>query len=84
VAHARAREKTHPLDAIPVYEREAAAQIDTKKNAGYRTAVDYLSRIRTLSRKAHTPERFDDLIASIRAEHKLKRNLMALFDQKGW
>lgn len=81
---ARAREKTHPLDAIPVYEREAVAQIATKKNAGYRRAVDYLARIRMLSQKADNPELFEQLISSVRTQHKLKRNLMALLDQKGW
>jgi len=81
---ARAREKTHPLDAIPVYEREVATQIETKKNAGYKSAVDYLARIRTLSREAGAPEVFEQLLASVRAAHKPKRNLMALLDQKGW
>jgi tetratricopeptide (TPR) repeat protein len=81
---ARAREKAHPRDAIPVYEREMEAQIETKKNGGYKSAVDYLARIRTLSRKAGTPEVFEQLLASVRAAHKPKRNLMALLDQKGW
>lgn len=81
---ARAREATHPLDPIAIYEREARAQIDTKKNPGYRSAVDYLSRIRRLSSAGGEPERFDRLLAAVRAEHKPKRNLMALLDGQGW
>jgi uncharacterized Zn finger protein len=81
---ARAREAGHPLDAIPVYEREALAQIDTKKNGGYRAAVDYLARIRKLAAAARQPARFDDFLAEIRVKHKPKRNLMALLDKRGW
>lgn len=81
---ARVREKEHPLDAIPIYEREAYAQIETKKNQGYRSAVDSLSRIRRLAAEAGSPQLFDELLASLRTTHKPKRNLMALLDQKGW
>lgn len=81
---ARTREGTHPLDAIPIYERAVAAQIDTKKNGGYRAAVDLLTRIRTLADKAGQPERFAQLLASVTAEHARKRNLMALIDKKRW
>jgi uncharacterized Zn finger protein len=81
---ARAREATHPLDAVPIYERAAAAHIETKKNGGYRAAVDLLSRIRTLTAKAGEPQRFTNLLAAITAEHGRKRNLMALIEKKGW
>lgn len=81
---ARARETTHPLDAIPIYERRVAAQIDTKKNGGYRAAVDLLARIRTLTDKAGEPQRFSELLAAVTAEHARKRNLMALIGKKQW
>ncbi|MDP9416691.1 MAG: hypothetical protein M3P48_02405 [Actinomycetota bacterium] len=81
---ARAREATHPLDAIPIYERAIAAQIDTKKNHGYRAAVDLLARIRTLATKAGEPERFTDLLVAVTSEHARKRNLIALIDKKRW
>lgn len=81
---ARAREPTHPLDSVPVYEREALAQIDTKKNGGYRNAVDYLERIRRLAIAGGEPQRFDRLLVAVRVKHKPKRNLMALLDKKGW
>lgn len=81
---ARARETTHPLDAIPIYERAVAAQIDTKKNGGYRAAVDLLARIRTLATKGDQPQLFSRLLATVIAEHGRKRNLMALIDKKRW
>lgn len=81
---ARAREATHPLDAIPIYERAIAAQIDSKKNGGYRAAVELLSRVRTLATSADEPARFTELLATVTATHARKRNLMALIDKKRW
>jgi hypothetical protein len=81
---ARTREVDHPLEAIPIYEREANAQIDTKNNGGYQAAADHLSRIRRLASAAGDPELFNDLLAGIRTKHKAKRNLMALLERRGW
>lgn len=81
---ARAREATYPLDAVAVYEREALAQIDTKKNDGYRNAVKHLAAIRRLADAAGDPEVFTRTLARVRTEHRPKRNLMALLDAEGW
>lgn len=81
---ARARESSHPLDAIPIYQRAVAAQIDTKQSSGYRAAVDLLARIRMLATKAGEPHRFSELLASVTAEHVRKRNLIALIQKKRW
>ena len=81
---ARAREATHPLDAIPIYRRQALTAIDHKNNQGYATAVDLLARIRTLATAAGNPDLFTSLLADVRAKHKPKRNLMALLDKKRW
>lgn len=78
------REEHDPLDAVDVYEREIHAQIDTKKNRGYRTAAELLEKVKRLSGQAGQPERFRGLISSVRSEHGRKRNLMALFETKGW
>jgi tetratricopeptide (TPR) repeat protein len=81
---ARAREKLHPLDAIPIYERAVWAQIETKKNGGYRAAVDLLSRIRTCADEGGEPQRFTDLLGDVTERHARKRNLMAMIDGQGW
>lgn len=81
---ARTRETSHPLDAIPIYERAVDSQIETKKNSGYRTAVDLLARIRELATRAGEPQRFTELLAAVKAKHPRKRNLMALIDKKRW
>jgi tetratricopeptide (TPR) repeat protein len=81
---ARARESTHPMDAIGVYEREVLAQVDRKRNDGYRAAVELMARIQRLADSAGRPERFQALLTRVRTEHKAKRNLKALLDQKPW
>jgi len=81
---ARARESSHPTDAIDVYEREVFAQIDRKRNDAYRSAVELMARIRRLADTASEPERFQALLSRVRTEHKAKRNLKALLDQKHW
>ena len=81
---AGARQQTHPLDAIPIYQRAALAAIDTKSNRGYETGVSYLAKIRQLAQQAGEPSIFVTLIAEVRTAHKPKRNLMALLDRKRW
>jgi hypothetical protein len=81
---ARARESTHPMDAIGVYELEVLAQIDRKRNDAYRAAVDMMARIQRLADTAGQPDRFHTLLTRVRTEHKAKRNLKALLDQKRW
>ena len=81
---ARAREVEHPIGSIAVYEREALALIDRKKNHFYRAAVDLLDRIRVLADSAGQPERFAAFLERVRTEHRAKRNLMALLDDKAW
>ena len=81
---ARAREDTHPLDAIGVYEPEVFALIDQKKTPAYRSAVDLMSRIRRLATAAGRPDRFTAVLERVRVEHRAKRNLKKLLDDKGW
>lgn len=81
---ARAREATHPVDAIAVYERQIPPLIDRKKNDAYAAAVDLMARVKTLSTDAGDPDRFTRLLADVRRIHKPKRNLMALLNRRGW
>lgn len=81
---ARAREETHPLDAISVYEPEVFSHIDRKNNSAYQSAVELMDRIRTLADAAGAPERFTALVDRVRTEHKLKRNLMRLLLARRW
>ena len=81
---ARAREHTHPLDAIAIYEPEVISQIERVKTPAYRTAVDLMERIRRLADAVDEPNRFTDLLERVRTEHWRKRNLRKLLDDRGW
>ncbi len=81
---ARAREVTHPRDAISVYRPRLFVEIDKKTNRSYANAVGYLSRIEELAKRLGDPEYFEALIVEVRSLHKPKRNLMALLDGNGW
>ena len=81
---ARAREQAHPLDAIDIYEPEVLSLIDRTKTVAYKSAVELMDRIRRLADAANEPDRFTDLLERIRVEHRFKRNLKALLDDKGW
>ena len=81
---ARAREQTHPLDAIGVYEPQVWAQIKLMKNHTYENAVDLMDRIRRLADAVGEPHRFTDLLDQVRTEHWRKRNLKKLLDARGW
>ena len=81
---ARAREKTHPLDAVGVYETQVLALIDMKKTSYYESAVELMDRIRRLATAAGDPDRFAALLERVRTEHRAKRNLKKLLDGRGW
>ena len=81
---ARAREETHPLDAIAVYEAAALAIIERKDAKQYQSAVDLMVRLRRLADLAGQPDLFTSLLEQVRTEHKAKRKLKALLDAQGW
>lgn len=81
---ARARQESHPLDAIAVYESAALAIIDRKKANQYQSAVDLMVLVRRLADSAGKPRRFASLLERVRTEHKAKRRLKALLDAQGW
>lgn len=81
---ARARENTHPSDAIGVYEPKILSLIEMKKTHLYSPAVDLMDRVRRLADAAGEPDRFTTLLEQVRTEHRAKRNLKALLDAKGW
>lgn len=81
---ARAREATHPQDAIPVYARATADLISTAKSKQYPRAVDLMARIERCYGAMGRPEDFAAYVAQVRAEHGRKRSLMALLKGRRW
>jgi len=78
------REGEHPDDAVPIFQREIERLIDTKNNRGYADAVALMDHVHELLVQAGRAEAFAPYAERVRAAHKPKRNLMKLFDAKGW
>lgn len=81
---ARAREQSHPDDAIPIYEREVESLIEKKKDAGYRDAVKVMMHIDSLLARLERPDAFGDFVERVRTVHGRKTNLMRRLTAKGW
>lgn len=81
---AERREPVAPGESIDVYEPHVFAAIDTRKNDGYQRAVDLMTRIERLAPAAGEPERWERLLDRVRTEHRAKRNLRKLLEQRGW
>jgi len=77
---ARAREKTHPEDAVPIYTHAALEAIATAKRPGYQEAVRQLRHVQEIA----SAGAFAGIIAAIRRDHDRKRTLMAMFDKQSW
>lgn len=78
------REEKHPQDAIAVYQRLAEAAATRKNNQAYEEARGHLKKIRGLMVGLGQEAAFARYLASVRAAHKPKRNLMKLLDAERW
>jgi hypothetical protein len=81
---AQLREKGHPMDAIPIYQRSVETELNRKNTDGYHEAVRTLKIIQRLMKAAGEETRFPAYIESVRAEHRAKRNFMKLLDHARW
>ena len=72
------REKEHPEDALPIYQRQIEPTLDRKNNEAYREAVDFLRKVRGLMLRLGRESEFTDHLNRVRAKHKAKRNFIQL------
>lgn len=78
------READHPDDALPLYQQHVERVIGQKNNQAYAEAVGLLRKVQELMDRLGRGEEFAAYIASVRAAHKPKRNLMKLLGEAGW
>lgn len=77
---AKLREKDHPADAVPVYQRLVEPIIAQMKNPAYEEATQMIRHIRELMHGMGQKAEFAAYFAQVRLRHKPKRNLMKLLD----
>jgi len=73
-----AREKEHPSDAVPVYQRMVEPIIARMKNDAYEEATRMVKHIGELMRGLGKQAEFTSYLADLKLRHKPKRNLMKL------
>lgn len=77
---ARLRERTHPADAVRVYQDAVERALGQKHNDAYREAVDLLRDIARAMKRSKDSPGFAAYVEAVRARHKPKRNFVKLLD----
>jgi uncharacterized Zn finger protein len=75
------RQAQHPGDAVSVYQAQVESALGQKNDLGYRQAVEYLRKSRTLLARLDRNAEFARYSESVRAAHKPKRNFIKLLDR---
>lgn len=78
------REASHPDEVLPLYQQHVERVIGRKNNQAYEEAVRLLRKVQELMSRLGRGEEFATYLASVRAAHRPKRNLMKLLDRAGW
>ncbi|HTU00343.1 MAG TPA: hypothetical protein VMG58_00955, partial [Candidatus Sulfotelmatobacter sp.] len=81
---ARLREKSHPADAFPIYQRTIEPTLNRKNIDAYREAVRTLRIVHRLMKEMGKNTDFTAYLEQVRAAHRQKRNFMKLLDQVQW
>ena len=75
------RDKDHPEDALPIYQRQIEPTLDRKNNEAYAETINLLRKVRELMVRLERKEEFTNYLDKVRAAHKPKRNFMKLLDR---
>jgi uncharacterized Zn finger protein len=75
------RDKDHPEDALPIYQRQIEPTLDRKNNEAYAETISLLRKVRELMVRLERKDEFTNYLDKVRAAHKPKRNFMKLLDQ---
>lgn len=78
------REKTHPQDALAIYQRQIAPTLDRTNNEAYRQAAVLLRKVRGLMVRLGRQADFGPYLADLRVRYKRKRNFIQLLDRARW
>lgn len=75
------REKEHPKNALPIYQRQIEPTLNQKNNEAYRQAIGLLRKVGELMVRLGRKAEFTNYLDEVRAAHKPKRNFMKLLDR---
>lgn len=75
------RDKEHPEDALPIYQRQIEPMLDRKNNEAYQEAISLLRKVRELMVRLGREPEFKSYVGKVRGTHKPKRNFIKLLDR---
>jgi uncharacterized Zn finger protein len=78
------READHPEDALPINQDQVERLTAQMGKQAYQQAVGLLRKVREVMTRLGREEVLAAYLASVRATHKRKRNLIKLLDAAGW
>lgn len=79
-ALAAKRERDHPEDVLPVYQRLVEATVARKNNEAYGATIGYVRAVGRVMVRLNREAEFPRYLESVRAAHKPKRNFVKLLD----
>lgn len=74
------RRRSHPRDALAVYEREVERAIAGRDTRAYEEAVALMEHVRAVLEQLGEADAFPRYVTRVRDEHKRKRNLLKLLE----
>ena len=75
------RDKDHPEDTLPIYQRQIESTLNQQNNHAYAETINLLRKVRELMVRLERKEDFTDYLAKVRVAHKPKRNFIKLLEQ---
>lgn len=75
------REHEHPEDALAVYQSFVEPTVEQKNNDAYEEAIDLLKKVLQLMNRLGRKEGWDHYVQTLAAQHKRKRNFIALLEK---
>jgi tetratricopeptide (TPR) repeat protein len=75
------RDKDHPEDALPIYQRQIDPTLDRKNNEAYVEAIGLLRKVCELMVRLGRESEFTSYLGKVRGTHKPKRNFIKLLDR---
>jgi len=81
---AQQREREHPEEALPIYQRQIQPALDRRNIDGYREALRWLHKVRELMVRMDKGSEFPVFLESVRSGNRAKRNFMKLIENARW
>jgi uncharacterized Zn finger protein len=76
------RDRDHPEDALPIYQRQIEPTLGRKNNEAYAETIRLLRKVRELMVRLGREVEFTNYLGKVRGTHKPKRNFMKLLDRE--